>query len=406
MTLLEAEIQNFKSFRAPAAVSLVSSAKSKKVKKGKGAKTLPVALFLGANGSGKSNFFAALRFLIESVNEGKVSEAVPFLLDVESRRRPTVFRLRFGNSPESFFTYSAAILGREVREELLTRTESGDESVVFSRNGKKTEVTELSDKDARQVMRNLSASRLAVSDLLKSDDPALEPLKQFFTGFRFEDSEIPGTAAIELPQGFFHQKEIRDRMTKYLASLDPSITGLTLKRGSGAANSRLSVSHSVPGGLTFTLPLEAESAGSQKMLALYSKLFPVLKEGGVAVIDGLSASLHPSLVQDVISLFEAPETNPHGAQLLCSSHDAVTLRDKSLPSDAVWLVNKELDGGSGISRFSGVSKKASKLEGPKREKAYLSGDVGGVPAGHGLQGLAEEDTILLLSKKEWKKRNK
>ena len=70
MTLLEAEIQNFKSFRAPAAVSLVSSAKSKKGKKGKGAKTLPVALFLGANGSGKSNFFAALRFLIESVNEG------------------------------------------------------------------------------------------------------------------------------------------------------------------------------------------------------------------------------------------------------------------------------------------------------------------------------------------------
>ena len=56
MTLLEAEIQNFKSFRAPAAVSLVSSAKSKKGKKGKGAKTLPVALFLGANGSGKSNF--------------------------------------------------------------------------------------------------------------------------------------------------------------------------------------------------------------------------------------------------------------------------------------------------------------------------------------------------------------
>ena len=44
MTLLEAEIQNFKSFRAPAAVSLVSSAKSKKGKKGKGAKTLPVAL--------------------------------------------------------------------------------------------------------------------------------------------------------------------------------------------------------------------------------------------------------------------------------------------------------------------------------------------------------------------------
>lgn len=36
MTLLEAEIQNFKSFRAPAAVSLVSSAKSKKGKKGKG----------------------------------------------------------------------------------------------------------------------------------------------------------------------------------------------------------------------------------------------------------------------------------------------------------------------------------------------------------------------------------
>ncbi len=146
-------------------------------------------------------------------------------------------------------------------------------------------------------------------------------------------------------------------MTKYLASLDPSITGLTLKRGSGAANSRLSVSHSVPGGLTFTLPLEAESAGSQKMLALYSKLFLVLKEGGVAVIDGLSASLHPSLVQDVISLFEATETNPHGAQLLCSSHDAVTLRDKSLPSDAVWLVNKELDGGSGISRFSGFPKR-------------------------------------------------
>ncbi len=116
MTLLEAEIQNFKSFRAPAAVSLVSSAKSKKGKKGKGAKTLPVALFLGANGSGKSNFFAALRFLIESVNEGKVSETVPFLLDVESRRRPTVFRFRFGNSRNPFLpTVRRSLAARSAR---------------------------------------------------------------------------------------------------------------------------------------------------------------------------------------------------------------------------------------------------------------------------------------------------
>lgn len=62
MTLLEAEIQNFKSFRAPAAVSLVSSAKSKKGKKGKGAKTLPGRTFPGSEWKREIQLFCGSPF--------------------------------------------------------------------------------------------------------------------------------------------------------------------------------------------------------------------------------------------------------------------------------------------------------------------------------------------------------
>lgn len=45
------------------------------------------------------------------------------------------------------------------------------------------------------------------------------------------------------------------------------------------------------------IPLQAESAGTLKMFALYPELQEVLMHGGVFFIDELNARLHPLLVR-------------------------------------------------------------------------------------------------------------
>lgn len=102
-------------------------------------------------------------------------------------------------------------------------------------------------------------------------------------------------------------------------------------------------------GQTFELPLYAESSGTRSAFSLLSRILPVLEEGGLAIIDELESDLHPHMLSAFLGLFISPESNPHGAQLLFTTHSHEILntlmkeqiilveKDKSLNTDAYRL---------------------------------------------------------------------
>ena len=67
-----------------------------------------------------------------------------------------------------------------------------------------------------------------------------------------------------------------------------------------------------------------ESDGTLAGLAFLSVALRTLKNGRVMLVDEIERSLHPVLVKGLISLFTDIRTNPHQAQLIFTSHDALS----------------------------------------------------------------------------------
>ena len=138
--------------------------------------------------------------------------------------------------------------------------------------------------------------------------------------------------------------------------------------------------HSTADGESRTLGYNLESRGTQVFLTLLLPALEALSEGSLLVIDELDTSLHPDLSQAFLSLFHRKTSNPHGAQLLFSTHDVALLDSETLQQDEIWFTDKDPDGASRLTPLTDF-----KLPPPDRlrhgdiEQAYRLGRFGGVP---------------------------
>ena len=94
-----------------------------------------------------------------------------------------------------------------------------------------------------------------------------------------------------------------------------------------------------------------ESLGTVKLFTALPYLFDVLEAGGIMVIDELENGLHLSLAKEIIRLFTSEESNPHHAQLICTSHQPLLL-DGDFRRDQVWVTCKDSYGRSTMHRMS------------------------------------------------------
>lgn len=122
-----------------------------------------------------------------------------------------------------------------------------------------------------------------------------------------------------------------------------------------------------------------ESAGTRAWLSLLPYALDALESGAAMVIDEIDASLHPLLTARLIGLFRDEQTNPHGAQLIFTTHDAsllgTALGEEVLARDQIWFVEKDRSGASRLYPLSDFKPR----EGENRERRYLAGSYGAVP---------------------------
>ena len=94
-----------------------------------------------------------------------------------------------------------------------------------------------------------------------------------------------------------------------------------------------------------------ESLGTIKLFTTLPYLFDILEKGGVLVLDEIENGLHLSLVKEIISLFINEKTNPHNAQLICTTHQPL-LVSNDVKKDQVWVISKDKFGKSFLKRLS------------------------------------------------------
>jgi uncharacterized protein len=122
--------------------------------------------------------------------------------------------------------------------------------------------------------------------------------------------------------------------------------------------------------------LSEESTGTRTWFTLIGPTLGALNNGQVLLVDEIDASLHPRLSARLLELFQDPDTNPRGAQLIFTTHDTSLLN--FLNRDEVWLTEKTGSGATTLTALAeyGGDKVRRSLN---LEKAYLQGRFGAVP---------------------------
>ena len=99
-----------------------------------------------------------------------------------------------------------------------------------------------------------------------------------------------------------------------------------------------------------------------------------LKTGHIAIMDALDADFHTNLVVEVLRWFQRPETNPKGAQLICSLHNLSVLDE--LEKEEIFIVEKSHDGAT---RARGARHVTGLRRTENLQKQYRGGVLGGLP---------------------------
>lgn len=99
--------------------------------------------------------------------------------------------------------------------------------------------------------------------------------------------------------------------------------------------------------------LQIESNGTIKLLDILPTIFDALSSGNILIVDEIENGLHPMVVKKMIELFYNPETNPHNAQLICTTHN-ILLINEAVQRDEVWLMDKNEYGESSMKHISDI----------------------------------------------------
>ena len=422
--LLELEVSNHRSIFEPVEFSMIAIDEDRSAARQFeqfSKQVLAVAGIYGPNASGKSNVLEAIAWLSSAVRTSLRAwdDGIP--------RDPHCF----GFGPERPTTFELSLMAHEVRYEF--RLEVDDRRVVyeslhsfplrqrrrlFEREGDDirfrrgfegtggiqdlltpttlalSAATRLGSADAYAVGRSIGSIRMLGarpsvrrSAPVPSYYPFTESSLRLFQD-EYEYPRLPGLA----------WEGDRPRPMEMLRIADPGIDSVEFDRDDDEerrrARSRIRFVHraetspavsdpeSEPTGMQVaghdqaTLEFEQESAGTQTWFRLIGPVLAALNEGRVVLYDEIDASLHPRLSAQLVRMFQDPRTNPHGAQLIFTTHDVSLLN--SLNRDEVWLVDKRRDGSTelfALAEFGGDRVRKSR----NLERAYLQGRFGAVP---------------------------
>lgn len=418
--LLAFRAENVRSFRDELEFSLLATAVAEREfvrpvpwrEGGTPLDVLAVAGVFGANGSGKSNLLKAMDDMRGHVlhsfrlgdPEGQIPRR-PFVLDRDARAKPSRFEIDLvldGVRHE----YGFVLDDEHVIEEWAYRYPKGRAALIFSREGDQVEAGSVDRQKTRAVQELIRPNALFLSTAASAKHGALLPLYQWFSrNLRLAEADSrPWRQALTTEMlGNDHQ---RDRVLALLQAADLGVTAAQKREPDPVMQERLrraarilqgveeepeldegptfeelgvELLHRGTDGEEVPLHAEDESLGTRVWFGLIGPVVQALESGSVFLADELDASLHPSLVTELVRLFQDPDTNPGRAQLVFNTHDPTLLGDSTgdrlLGRDQIWFTEKRNDGSSHLYPLVDLEPRKQEAIG----KRYLEGRYGATP---------------------------
>ena len=368
---------------------------------------LKTTALYGANASGKSNLISAMfffeqyifsQFINKNGNEDFETEEAgikmklePFSLS-DSVNEASEFDIIFLHHGKQI-QYGFECTSKEVLNEWLFI----NDKKVFERSG-----TELSFGSKYQKMlgayKKLPAERLyiAVLEYFLDEDAKEEVLGDFISFFSKEynvyseilfESTVKGLAGmIGLSRKLVRNQSYRKKVEQYLRLIDVGIKRLDVqtetifdeRTGKKKREKVVRTVHDIydkdgnPVGEKL-FSLRQESTGTLRFLAYIQNIIEMISNGGVFIVDEMSARLHPLLTKLIVDIFCSEQNEK--AQLIFTTHDISLLNKDQFRRDEVVFVDKNERGESSLYALSDLKVR----EDATFSKDYLQGKYGAIP---------------------------
>ena len=334
------------------------------------------AAIYGANAAGKTNVILALKTMRDIVlgSARGVDElpVTPFRFDPARSAEPTTFEVTC-IADDVRYQYGFRATRNEVTDEWLYAWPSGRAQVWFER--RREEVAgqpswKLGGKltgDREVWKRATGPQALFLSTAVSLNSTQLRPVFDWFLT-RLQFSGVGGWKP-DFSVDYW-RKHGGAGIIDFLAAADLAIEDMRV------VETDIFLKHRPKEGQPAELDMDDESHGTQRMFALAGPWLDSLAEGNVIVFDELHDHLHPALVRFLVSRFHDPAANPHGAQLVFTTHDTSMLDRELLRRDQIWFCerNDRLE-----TRLFPLSDFRPRRGVENLERAYLTGRFGALP---------------------------
>ena len=375
---------------------------------------LKMAVIYGPNASGKTNTLYAfdnLRRLVLSSHlfqKGNKMGHVPFMLDEKWADKPTEYEVSFIKN-NIRYKYGLSYNNERVISEFLYYYPKGRRSIIFERNlngkdwlfnvdkkeqelcskqtlentlylSRSTQLNYSKTAEAfawfrdniglilpstQQELENWTANMLLENDMTKRTilsslaeaDLGIVDTKIVIKKFRDLESELPGAISLEMKQVMGLDKNpeaefvsIRTAHEGIDKEGNPKIVPFDFQNG--------------------------ESEGTKRIFALIGPWIEALETGRTLFVDELDVKLHPALIRYLLKMFNDPQNNQRGAQLIFTTHNTGLLDLDIFRRDQIWFTQRD--------NQKGCTELFSLAEfGPRKdsniEKGYLAGRYGALP---------------------------
>lgn len=408
--LLEFRVRNYRSIRDEQVLNLIASgdkelAETHLAPTGLKAAShaLRSAVVYGPNASGKSSLLRALDYMRAVVAEsatviqpGQTYNVQPFKLDSASAQQPTEFEITFllaGVRHQYAFSMTAQ---RIVSESLLVYR-SSKPTQLFNRQHVDGDVYDYEFSTYLSGPRKVWQESTRPNSLFLSMAAQLnsEQLGPVFNWIVRNIVFLPAGASVlpDFTTALLATAEGRASIRDFLSTADISIADVQavshrgmhtqfVMSASGVQQASQEerelllpvFEHRTPKG-SAKFELHDESEGTQRLYGLIAPVLDCLREGRVLVVDELDSSLHTLLVRRLIAMFQTPEINPNGAQLIFSTHDTSLLDHTLFRRDQIWFTEKDADQATRLYPLTDFSPRKQEAW----ERGYLAGRYGAVP---------------------------
>ncbi|QNQ83771.1 ATP-binding protein [Lactobacillus sp. PV037] len=367
--LIDFTATNYASLRDETTLSAETGARLRKFKKtntfqNEKIPVLKSILLFGPNGAGKSQLIDALGHMQGIIVNptGSVTDKLPydpFLLDDNSREKPTTFEVTV-EIKGIIYKYSFSYIREKiVSEKLIIISSVGKEiKKIFSRLNDNVETD---DKNLIRVLPTLrDNSLLLYLAQAENNRDAVEVFTWFSEDLLFLSTTTTNTTSLLIPKemlDLMNDKHLKKEMITFLKFADFNIKDIKIREvpatfstadGENITRTMTSlytVRTCYDGSKNIgeqELNLAQESRGTQRLFYIVLAMIFAQVNGNkkTLVIDEFDDSLHYELAKTLITLFNSEENLN---QFIITTHD-VQLLDNSLRIDQIYLIDKDFRG--------------------------------------------------------------